>query len=198
MIKVCAVGGIMGVLAEFWYFRDYWRPPTLFGEGMAGIEDYVIGFALFGVGGYIHSSFTKKEIDHNRQTPPRNKDFFFLFVIGCLSLTLFSVGFDIHSGYMTFLTFLFLSVYIWIQRPDLIMLSIISAFATLAISLIIYTINFNLFFPHFWDQYGMLDHPVLGIKLVNIPLSEMLWHFSWAMLCSMFRGYRNGIYYKSS
>jgi len=196
MIKVGAVGGIMGMVAEFWYFRDYWRPPTLFGEGIVGIEDYIIGFALFGVGGYIHSSFSKKEIDFDKHMVAKNRDFFFIFLLGCGSLTFFSVVLGFHSGYVTFLTFFLLSVYIWIQRPDLIGLSIISAFATLAISLVIYYINFNLLFPHFWDQYGMLDKPILGFKILNIPLSEMLWHFSWAMLCSMFRGYRNGVYYK--
>lgn len=196
MIKVGAVGGLMGIVAEVWYFRDYWRPPTLFGEGIVGIEDYVIGFALFGVGGYIHSSFTKKEIDYSRQTKAKNREFFYLFLIACASLTVFSIGFGIHSGYVTFLTFFILSIYIWIQRPDLIRLSLISAFATLGITLLIYFINFNVLFPHFWDTYGMLDAPILGVKVFNIPLSEMLWHFSWAMLCSMFRGYRNGVYYK--
>lgn len=196
MIKVGAVGGLMGIVAEVWYFRDYWRPPTLFGEGIVGIEDYIIGFALFGVGGYIHSSFTKKEIDYSRQTKAKNREFFYLFLIACASLTVFSIGFGIHSGYVTFLTFFILSIYIWIQRPDLIRLSLISAFATLGITLLIYFINFNVLFPHFWDTYGMLDAPILGVKVFNIPLSEMLWHFSWAMLCSMFRGYRNGVYYK--
>ncbi|SIN77181.1 lycopene cyclase domain-containing protein [Algoriphagus halophilus] len=196
MIKVGAVGGLMGMVAEVWYFRDYWRPPTLFGEGIVGIEDYIIGFALFGVGGYIHSSFTKKEIDYSRQTKAKNREFFYMFLIACASLTVFSIGFGIHSGYVTFLTFFILSVYIWIQRPDLIELSLISAFATLGITLLIYYINFNWLFPHFWDTYGMLDAPILGVKVFNIPLSEMLWHFSWAMLCSMFRGYRNGVYYK--
>jgi len=197
MIKVCAVGGVMGIIAEFWYFRDYWRPPTLFGEGVVGIEDYLIGFALFGVGGYVHSSFTWREINYDKDTPAKNLDFFILFLIGCASLTFFSVMMEIHSGYVTFLTFFLLSIYIWIQRPDLISLSIISAFATLGISFIIYFINFTFLFPHFWDQYGFLDKPILGIKILNIPLSEMLWHFTWAMLCSMFRGYRNGVYYKS-
>ncbi|WP_075352401.1 lycopene cyclase domain-containing protein [Algoriphagus marinus] len=196
MIKVGAVGGLMGIIAEVWYFRDYWRPPTLFGEGVVGFEDYIIGFALFGVGGYIHSSFTKKEINFSKQTPAKNRDFFFLFLIGCGSLTVFSMLLGIHSGYVTFLTFFLLSVYIWIQRPDLIGLSIISAFATLGISFLIYYINFNLFFPHFWDTYGMLKKPILGLEIFNIPFSEMLWHFTWAMLCSMFRGYRNGVYYK--
>ncbi len=195
MIKVGAIGGLMGVIAEVWYFRDYWRPPTLFGEAVVGIEDYVIGFALFGVGGYIHSSFTKREIDYSRPGQAQNRDFFFLFLIGCASLTVFSVILGIHSGYVTFLTFFFLSVYIWIQRPDLIGLSIKSAFATLGISFLIYYINFNFLFPEFWDKYGLLKKPILGLEIFNIPLSEMLWHFSWAMLCSMFRGYRNGVYY---
>lgn len=196
MIKVGVAGGMMGMIAELWYFRDYWRPPTIFGTGIIGIEDYIIGFALFGVGGYIYSSFTKREIDHSRQSKAVNRQFFFMFILACFSLTVFSVGLGIHSGYVTFLIFLVLSIYIWFKRADLIGQSIISAFAMLAISFVIYYINFNILFPHFWDTYGMLDVPVLGMKVFNIPFSEMLWHFSWAMLCSMFRGFRNGVYYK--
>ncbi|OOG72202.1 lycopene cyclase domain-containing protein [Algoriphagus sp. A40] len=198
MIKVCAVGGIMGIIAEVWYFQDYWKPPTLFGVGIVGIEDYIIGFALFGVGGYIHSSFTRKEIDYDRQTKARNKDFFYLWLIGCASLTVFSLVLKIHSGYVTFLTFMALSIYIWIQRPDLIYLSIVSGVATMAITIVIYYITFQILYPHFWDTYGMLDAPILGQKIIGIPLSEILWHSSWAVLCSMFRGYRNGVYYKKN
>ncbi|WP_296697817.1 lycopene cyclase domain-containing protein [Algoriphagus sp.] len=95
------------------------------------------------------------------------------------------------------MTFLVLSIYIWKKRQDLIKVSLISAIATLTISLLIYYINFNILFPHFWDTYGMLNKPYLGYKILNIPISEMLWHFSWAMLCSMFHGFRNGVYYKS-
>jgi len=196
MIKVGVAGGLMGMVAEIWYFRDYWRPPTLLGKGVVGIEDFIIGFALFGVGGYVYSSFTKREIDFSRESKPVNRTFIYMFLLACLNMTIFTFGFGIHSGYVTFFTFLVLSIFIWIKRPDLIKVSLISAFATLAISLIIYFINFNILFPHFWDTYGMLNNSILGYKILNIPLSEMLWHFSWAMLCSMFRGFRNGVYYK--
>ncbi|MEN2283011.1 lycopene cyclase domain-containing protein [Algoriphagus sp. SE2] len=198
MIKVGVAGGLMGMIAEVWYFMDYWKPPTLFGIGVVGIEDYIIGFALFGVGGYIYSSFTNKEIDYSKKSKPANLEFFYLFLVACFSMTLFTFGFGIHSGYVTILTFWVLSIYIWIKRPDQIKLSLISAFATLGISLIIYYISFNILFPHFWDTYGMLNKPFFGYKILNIPISEMLWHFSWAMLCSMFHGFRNGVYYKSS
>ena len=196
MVKVGLVGGLMGIVAEVWYFEDYWKPPTLFGVGIIGIEDFIIGFAMFGLGGYIHSSFTKMEIDYEHQTPAKNKDFFYLWLIGCSSLTLFSYILKIHSGYVTFLTFLALSIYIWIKRPDLIRLSLISGLAVMGITIVIYYLNFQLLFPHFWDTYGMLDQPILGEKIFGIPLSEILWHSSWGMLCSMFRGYRNGVYYK--
>lgn len=197
MIKVGIIGGLMGIIAEVWYFHDYWRPPMIWKTGWPGIEDFIIGFAMFGVGGYIHSSFTKKEIDLERQTAAKNRDFFILWLIGCASLTVFSLILDIHSGYVTFLTFMGLATYIWIQRPDLIKLSLISGFATLAIVMVIYYITFGLLYPDFWDKYGMLnDEPILGYKIIGIPVSEMLWHFGWAVLCSMFRGYRNGVYYK--
>lgn len=199
MIKVGLVGGLMGIIAEVWYFHDYWKPPMIWKTGWPGIEDFIIGFAMFGVGGYIHSSFTNKELDYERQSPAKNRDFFILWLIGCLSLTVFSLILKIHSGYVTFLTFMGLAVFIWIQRPDLIRLSLISGFATLLIVILIYYITFGILYPHFWDTYGMLnEEPILGNKILEIPVSEMLWHFSWAVLCSMFRGYRNGVYYKDS
>ena len=198
MIKVGIVGGLMGIVAEVWYFHDYWRPPMVWKTGWPGIEDFIIGFAMFGVGGYIHSAFTKREIDYEKQTGAKNRDFFFLWLIGCASLTIFSMVFKIHSGYVTFLTFMGLAIYIWIQRPDLIGLSLISGVSTLAIVIVIYYITFGILYPHFWDTYGMLnDEPILGYKILEIPVSEMLWHFGWAVLCSMFRGYRNGVYYKN-
>jgi hypothetical protein len=197
MIKVGCIGGLMGVLAEIWYFHDYWRPPMILAAGWPGIEDFIIGFAMFGVGGYIHAAFTKREIDFDRQTPAKNRDLFILWVIGCTSLTLFSLVLKIHSGYVTFLTFMGLAAYIWTQRPDLIRVSLISGFSTLAIVILIYFLTFGILYPNFWDTYGMLkEEPILGYKILSIPVSEMLWHFSWALLCSMFRGYRNGVYYK--
>ena len=82
MVKVGLVGGLMGIIAEVWYFHDYWRPPMILAEGWPGIEDFIIGFAMFGVGGYIHASFTRQQIDFERQTPARNKDLFILWLIG--------------------------------------------------------------------------------------------------------------------
>ncbi|WP_296697819.1 hypothetical protein [Algoriphagus sp.] len=87
MIKVGVAGGLMGMIAEVWYFRDYWRPPTLFGTGIVGIEDFIIGFSLFGVGGYIYSSFTNREIDYSKVSKPINLEFFYLFLVACLSMS---------------------------------------------------------------------------------------------------------------
>lgn len=198
MVKVGLIGGLMGIIAEVWYFHDYWKPPMIWKTGWPGIEDFIIGFAMFGVGGYIHSAFTKREIDYEKQSPAQNKSLFFLWLLGCFSLTFFSFILKIHSGYVTFFTFMALAVYIWIQRPDLIGISLISGFSTLFIVMVIYYLTFGILFPDFWDRYGMLnDEPILGYKIFQIPVSEMLWHFSWAILCSMFRGYRNGVYYKA-
>ncbi|GMQ23730.1 hypothetical protein Aoki45_04120 [Algoriphagus sp. oki45] len=151
---------------------------------------------MFGVGCYILSAFTKREIDFERQTGAKNRDLFILWLIGCARLTFFSLGLKIHSGYITFLTFMGLAIYIWIQRSDLIGLFLISRFSTLAIVIVIYYFTFGILFPHFWDTYVMLnDEPILGFKILETPVSEMLWHFGGAVLCSMFRGYRDGVYY---
>jgi hypothetical protein len=196
MLRVSFVGGIAGLLAEYWYFRDYWRPPTLLGEGVYSPEDFIVGFALFGIPGYAHLVFTRREIDFDKQDKRKNKDFIFLFFLGLASLMIFNVVLGFNSGIVTVITFILLSVSIWVQRPDLIHVSLKSATLMLVLIACIYHLLFNILFPEFWVKYGLLEGTLLEKKWYNIPVSELCWYFSWGMLAGTFRAYRNGTYFK--
>jgi hypothetical protein len=196
MLKVSFVGGIAGLLAEYWYFRDYWRPPTLLGEGVYSPEDFIVGFALFGIPGYAHLVLTRREIDFEKQDKLRNKNFIILFLLGLASLMVFNIWIGLNSGIVSVLTFILLSLAIWVQRPDLIHVSLKTAFFMLFLISFFYFLLFNLFFPDFWLKYGLLEGTLLETKWKNIPVSELFWYFSWGMLAGTFRPYRNGTYFK--
>jgi hypothetical protein len=196
MLRVSFAGGIAGLLAEYWYFRDYWQPPTLLGEGVYSPEDFIVGFALFGIPGYVHLVFTRRKIDLDKQDKVKNKDFILLFFIGLASLMVFNVGLGLNSGIVSIITFTLLSVAIWVQRPDLIHVSLKTATFMLILIGCIYHFLFNILFPEFWVKYGLLEGTLLEKKWHNIPVSELCWYFSWGLLASTFRAYRNGLYFK--
>jgi len=197
MLRVSFAGGIAGLLAEFWYFRDYWRPPTIWGEGVYSPEDFIVGFALFGIPCYVHLVFTRRRIDFEKYDKNRNKNFIILFFTGLGSLMVFNIWLGLNSGIVSVLTFAFLSLVIWIQRPDLIHVSLKTAFFMLFLIGFFYYILFNLLFPDFWVKYGLLEGTILERKWKNIPVSELFWYFTWGMLAGTFRPYRNGTYFIS-
>jgi len=49
LIKASLLGGLAGLIAEFWYFRDYWRPPSLFGQKIISLEDFLFGISVWAV-----------------------------------------------------------------------------------------------------------------------------------------------------
>lgn len=42
ILRLSFVGGFMGLIAEYWYFKDYWRPPNLLGVTRVSIEDFYL------------------------------------------------------------------------------------------------------------------------------------------------------------
>jgi hypothetical protein len=196
MLRVSFAGGIAGLLAEYWYFRDYWKPPTLLGEGVYSPEDFIVGFALFGIPCYAHLVMTRRSIDYEKENKVKNKQFIILFFIGLSSLMLFNVLLGLNSGIVSILTFTFLSFTIWVQRPDLIHVSLKTAFFMLFLIGFFYYLLFNIFFPEFWVKYGLLEGTLLEKKWYNIPVSELFWYFTWGLLAGTFWEYRNGIYFK--
>jgi len=80
LFKASLFGGIAGLLAEFWYFKDYWHPPSLLGQSVILIEDVLFGFFITGVAATIYDFiFTLRFI----QIEKKRKIFFgILFLIG--------------------------------------------------------------------------------------------------------------------
>lgn len=59
MLGVSLFAGLAGPLSEFWYLQDYWRPETFTGT-LIGVEDFLFGFFIGGIGAVIYEEIFGK------------------------------------------------------------------------------------------------------------------------------------------
>jgi len=178
IIKTSIVGGLTGLIAEFWYFKDYWHPPSLFGNTKISLEDFLVGFAFTGIALTVYKVFFKKE--NKRYEKEHRIIFFIFFVIGIFSLLLFNNLLKINSIFVSSFAFLAISLIMVIIRKDLIVQSIMSGTLSLLIIIPIYGLLFNFLSPAYWDKYWLLANTAFGVKVIgSIPVTELLCYFSW-------------------
>ncbi|OGH24124.1 MAG: hypothetical protein A3B47_04625 [Candidatus Levybacteria bacterium RIFCSPLOWO2_01_FULL_39_24] len=191
LIKASVVGGLAGLIAEFWYFKDYWRPPLLFGDAKIFLEDFLFGFAFTGIAATIYKVLFKKE--GSKHEKGHRIIFFVFFVIGILSLLLFNNLLKINSIFVSSFVFLILSFMMVFIRKDLVMQSIMSGILSLSVIIPIYILLFNFISPGYWDKYWLLANTAFGIKIIgNIPVTELLWYFSWSCLAGIAYDFYHG------
>lgn len=78
VIKTSLIGGVAGLIANFWYFRDYWRPPSLFGNTVISIEDFLFGFLITGIATSIYDTvFNRKYVKKHK----KRKKIFWEFIL---------------------------------------------------------------------------------------------------------------------
>jgi len=52
---------------------------------------------------------------------------------------------------------------------------------------------FNFISPGYWDKYWLLANTAFGIKIIgNIPVTELLWYFSWSCLAGIAYDFYHG------
>ena len=192
IIKISIIGGLAGIISEFWYFKDYWDPPSLLGNTKFLLEDFLFGFAFTGIAATIYKVVFRKE-SKDIIIKGRKKLFFIFFVIGIFSLLLFNNLLKINSIFVSSFTVLIFSLIIILIRRDLIFQSIMSGILSLLIIIPIYVLIFNLISPTFWDKYWLLANTTFGAKVIgNIPLTELHWYFSWGCFAGIAYDFYHG------
>ncbi len=184
LIKISIAGSVAGLIAEIWYYKDYWHPPTLFNNTKVSLEDLLFGFAFTGIAATIYEVILKKESEKYRKG--HKIIFIILFFTGIFSLLLFNNLLKINSVIVTtleFLTFAFIMVLI---RKDLAMRFIMSGILSLLLMIPIYVLLFDFLFPAYWDEHWLLVDTTFGMRAIdNIPVLELFWYFSWGCLAGI-------------
>jgi len=177
MLKVSVMGGLAGFVAEYWYFKDYWHPPTLMGQSVISIEDFLFGFTIMGIAVSVYEfafSVTKEQVYKKRK-----KMFGHMFITGVLCLMIFNIILGINSIIVSCAVFVAFTIFILFLRPDLLVQAITSGVLTVLVVLPVYALLFNVVNPSYWDSYWFLARTKLGLTVLgNIPVTELSWYFT--------------------
>jgi len=184
IISASIAGGFAGLIAEFWYFKDYWQPPSILGKHTLSIEDFLFGFFITGI---AVSAYDAIFIAKNVQQEKSRKLFFcLLFLLGIVSLLVFNNLLGFNSIFVSSFAFIFFSIIMIAVRKDLLISSIMSGALVVIIIIPIYAIMFNFISPEYWNTYWLLTDTKFGITILgNIPVTEILWYFSWGCLAGI-------------
>src|SRR3989338_6795719 len=61
MLYLSPFFGIIGLLTEYYYIKDWWKPLTITGTAI-GIEDFLFGFGIGGICAVIYEEIFKEKI----------------------------------------------------------------------------------------------------------------------------------------
>jgi len=191
-VKLGIIGGIAGLPADLFYFRDYWRPPTVFGVARISPEEFVFGFAITALSVIAYLLLTKSSFVQAGR-PNRKKRYFEFFLGGVMTVFIFNVGLGINSIFVTSFVFIILAGIILFERNDLIIPAFCSVVAVTALMIVVYVILFDVVSPQFWNKYWLLTNTKWGVTFLgNVPLTEMLWYVSWVLFASVSYPYASG------
>jgi len=191
MLKTSIMAGFAGFIAEYWYFKDYWQPETLFGNSVISIEDFLFGFTITGIAVSIYeAAFDVKTMPVYKS---RKKLFGYFFLAGVLCMMVFNILLGVNSIVVSCAAFVIFTVLMTAIRPDLLRQSLLSGVLTLVVVIPVYALLFNVVSPYYWDEHWLLAKTRLGVTILgNIPVTELVWYFSWGCFCGSAHSFASG------
>lgn len=191
MLKTSIIGGLAGFVAEYWYFKDYWHPPTLMGKTAVSIEDFLFGFTVTGLSVTVYETFCLTKVV--KQEKNRRQIFSLLFLCGVAAMVLFNQLAGINSIVVSCVCFLLFTAFMIAMRPDLLQQALLSGVLMLCVILPVYTLLFDLLNTNYWDDYWLLARTPLGLTVLgHIPVTELCWYFSWGSFAGIAHGFASG------
>lgn len=191
MIKASIMGGLSGLIAEYWYFKDYWQPPTILGQSVISVEDFLFGFTITGIAVSIYEVAFAKNYQATHKN--RRRQFGYMFLCGVLCMMVFNVMLGINSIIVSCIAFLVFTAVMLCFRSDLLKQSLLSGILTLCIIVPVYTFLFDFLNPGYWAAHWLLAKTQLGITVLgNIPVTELVWYFSWGCFAGTAHSFASG------
>lgn len=185
------VGVVIGPVSEIFYFKDYWMPKSIFlmkiGNFLLLPEDILFGFAICGIGGVIFEVVFRRRL---RKLSPIAKRTIHISALGFLFAFSFlaCLWLGLNSIYASAIAFVITALPIMFARHDLLMDAMGSGLGVMFIMFMCYFIGFNLvsnsqdLLREQWFLYGTN----LDTRIWGIPLTEMVWGFTWGFLFGPF------------
>ena len=193
--KEMIFGSLLGVpfgLSEFLFVPEYWNPPSLFNlinKIGFGIESLLFGFCIGGIASILYEFINKKKLKKVRKYKQSDFAPYLIFAILFLGLEIILPE---KSIYNLSISLIIMAIIIALLRKDLIKQIMFSGFL-FATLYFIFCLTLKLLFEEFLYQYYNLNN-LLNIKLLGIPIEEIIFGFAvgaaWSTLYEYIKGYK--------
>jgi hypothetical protein len=187
MLRAGVAVGIIGILSEGVFFRDYWHPPLLFHIWrFGGVEDFFFGLAFGGICVVLydvvfHKRLRKKGYPHYWITT--------VLIISEILAVVTLTG-HINSIYASAIGFIIPAGIIIVMRRDLIPETLLSALlggAILALVEMILLLMAPTYLERYYYLYGKAPL-IFGV----VPFTEFLWGACFAAIIGPLRDFEYG------
>lgn len=186
----------LGPVIEYLYFQDYWYPLSSLPEIDLGpfrilAEDLAFAFFFTGTTAMLAHVTGKKVDDFRIKSPVKMVGVGLLSML--ISISLVKLG--LNSILSTSTSFLLIAVSTVLMKKDGWKYALRCGLATVLMVLAVYEVSYNLvsniesILKSAWFLY---DNPVLGKRIFNIPMTELIWAFSWGNMMGAVRHYLFG------
>ena len=126
---MAVLGAILNPLSELLYFRDYWRPDSLFGKGNISIEDVIFGASIYALAFVTYPFLTGKKLNSKPRRLAKSQLLSVLLYLGAVGsiLLISNLVLGINSVVATGLACTLVTMVIFIKRSDLVLPSIFTS-----------------------------------------------------------------------
>jgi len=170
---------LLGPFQEYFFFKDYWRPFLIFklqlGNLIIAVEDVILGFALGGLAAVVYEFFLGKKFI--RRGRINYQDLFIIIIIWFSCLFLLTKFLGLNSIFAVMIGYLINAIVIYFRRKDLILNIFLSGLFT-GVGVLIFYLIYTKFFPDYIEKVWLLKNTRMGILVLGVPLTEILWAFS--------------------
>jgi hypothetical protein len=200
-LHMSVVFAIVGGLIENLYLRDYWQPQSFaglhIGPAILYPESILFGGAFAGIAAVVYQIVFRKHLARRDDSEKWSRRT--VLVIAFFVVTALCLWGGINSIFATSAGALALVVVITLYERSLFIPAIVSGLLAVAIQFCLYELviqnvtNNEESFRSIWLLYGTS----LDVRLLDVPLTELIWGFSAGAAIGVFHKFTHSMYFVS-
>jgi hypothetical protein len=188
ILRVGLFGALLGLVLEFWYFRDYWQPPTLTGVAIQSIEDVLFGGAVTALAVTAYAFLTKQSLPRFGRSGLKRLGL--LVIAAGIAMVILNNLLGINSILAGSIIMLSIGAAILTKRPDLWKKAAVTAGVLVGVALLTYAPLFGLISPEYLDRYFLLTGEWWNPSLFGFfPVAELQWYIVDGMVVGILYDY---------
>ena len=177
-LYMAMLGAVLNPLGELLYFRDYWRPDSLFGKGQISIEDVIFGASIYALALVTYPFLTGKRFKSPTlqfNSAQWRKILLYISAVASIILTA-NLILGVNSVVATGLAGGLVGLFIILKRPDLLLPNVITGMVFTVVVCLGYILALDVIAPQILKLWWLLWGTPLGATFLgNVPLTELAW-----------------------